>query len=130
MNLKKLLPLLPILLLTSCALNTFTRTTFSLLTPDTQSRNVNNLYPVEVAFNSPQQSLRWDSIQPFVEVNGQSLPLRAVPMVENRWEGLVPVSANSATYRFKFNYLYNNFGTAPQTNSAVSPVYTLKIINQ
>jgi hypothetical protein len=133
MNLKKLLPLLPVLLLAGCALTgSFTRTTFTLLTPDMQPRNANNLYPVEVAFNSPQQSLRWDSIQPFVVVNGQPLPLHAVPMVENRWEGLVPVpaSGSQAAYRFKFDYLYNSFGTAPKTNSVSSSAYTLKIMDQ
>src|SRR5476649_2607272 len=72
---KKILPLLPILVLTGCA-GTFTR-----LTPYEQPRNVNNVYPVEVAFNSQQQTLRWDSIKPYVLIRGEAIPLRAVPMV-------------------------------------------------
>ncbi|MGA2854230.1 MAG: hypothetical protein ABSE90_08900 [Verrucomicrobiota bacterium] len=126
MNLKKFLPVLPVLLLAGCA-STFTR-----LTPLEQPRNPNNQYPVEVQFNSPQQSLRWDSIKPYVLVNGELYPLRPEQMVQNRWEGFVPVpaGANTVAYRFKFDYLYNNFGTQPKPNSAWSPQYQLKIVDQ
>ena len=126
MNWKKFLPLLPALLLTGCATN-FTR-----LTPNEQPRNANNLYPVEVAFNSQQQSLRWDSIQPYVLVNGQPYQMRQVPMITNRWEAFVsvPPSGNSVSYRFKFDYLYNNWRTQPKPNSAYSPQYKLEILDQ
>lgn len=102
------------------------------MTPGVQPRNTNNLYPVEVGFDSRQQSIRWDSIQPFVLVNGQPFPMRPVPMVQNRWEGLVtvPPATSSITYRFKFDYLYNTFGDVPQKDSAWSPSYTLKIVDQ
>jgi len=123
---KKFLPMVSALLLTGCA-STFTR-----LTPLQQPRNPNNLYPVEVEFNSPQQSLRWDSLKPFVLVNGQLYPLRPVPKLDNRWEGFVPVPAGSSetTFRFKFDYLYNNFGTEPKPGSAWSPAYQLRILDQ
>jgi len=127
--LKKFLPLLPVLLLAGCTTATITR-----LTPAAQPRNANNLYPVEVAFDSNQQSLRPETIQPFVLVAGQSqpLPLRPVPMVKDRWEGLVPVppGVGAVSYRFKFDYLYNNFGTPPKPNSVTSKVYTLKVLDQ
>jgi hypothetical protein len=127
--LKKFLPLLTVLLLAGCSTATITR-----LTPGEQPRNADNLYPVEVAFDSQQQSLRWDSIQPYVLVQGQPqpLPLRQVPLVKNRWEGLVPLppGASAVSYRFKFDYLYNNFGTAPQPNSVSSKIYTLKVVDQ
>ena len=123
---KKFLPLLPVLWLTGCA------ATFTRLTPLEQPRNANNQYPVEVQFNSPQQSLRWDSLKPYVLVNGDPYPLRPVAMVQNRWEGFVPVPAgtNAVSFRFKFDYLYNNMGTAPKPNSALSPQYQLKIVDQ
>jgi hypothetical protein len=123
---KKFLPILSVLLLTGCA-GMFTR-----LTPLQQTRNANNLYPVEVAFNSQQQSLRWESIQPYVLVNGELYPLRQVPLVKNRWEGFVPVppGVSSVAYRFKFDYKFNNFGTPPQSSSAVSPIYKLNIVDQ
>lgn len=125
MNWKTFLPLLPVLLITGCS-STFTR-----LTPLQQPRNANNLYPVEVIFDSPQQSLRWDSIKPSVLVNGELYPLRPVPIVNNRWEGFVPVppTANGVIYRFKFDYLYNNIGTEPKPGSAASPQYNLKIVD-
>jgi len=123
--LKKILAILPILLLTGCA------TTFTRLTPLQQPRNANNLYPVEVLFNSSQQSLRWDSIQPYVLVNGVLYPMRQVPMMQNRWDGFVPVppEVSSVSYRFKFDYLYNAFGQPPKPNSVFSPVYKLTITN-
>jgi hypothetical protein len=126
MNLKRFLPLLPALLLTGCS------TTFTRLTPLEQPRNANNLYPVEVQFNTTQQSLRQDSLKPYVLVNGELYPLRAEELVQNRWEGFVPVPAGAKTvaFRFKFDYLYNNFNTPPKPNSAWSPSYQLRIIDQ
>jgi hypothetical protein len=123
---KKFLLALPALLLTGCA------ATFTRLTPLEQPRNPNNLYPVEVSFHSSQQSLRWDSLKPYVLVNGELYPLRPVQMVQNRWEGFVPVPAgtNAAGFRFKFDYLYNNFDSPPKPNSAWSPEYQLRIIDQ
>ena len=58
--------------------------------------------------------------------------MRQVPIVKNRWEGLIPVPANQkvANYRFKFEYLYNSFGNEPQRDSTLSPVYKLKILDQ
>ena len=128
MNLKKFLPLLPVLLLAGCS----TTATFTRMTPTQQPRNADNLYPVEVAFDCSQQSLRWDSLKPYVLVQGHPFPLRQVPVVTNRWEGLVPVppTANTTTYRFKFDGLYNSFGKDPQPNSYLSPVYSLKVIDQ
>ncbi len=124
MNLKKFLPLVPALMLTGCA------ATFTRLTPLEQPRNPDNVYPVEVAFNSPQQSLRWDSLKPSVLVNGAPSALQAVPMVQNRWQGYisVPPGTNSVRFRFKFDYLYNSMGSAPKPDSAYSPEYLLKIV--
>ncbi|HEV2694142.1 MAG TPA: hypothetical protein VG347_14700 [Verrucomicrobiae bacterium] len=124
---KKFLPLLPVLLLAGCTTGQFTR-----LTPNQQVRNTDNLYPVEVAFDSKQQALRWESIKPYVIVNGQPTPLRQVPMVPNRWEGVVsvPPGVGAVNYRFKFDYLYNAFGKVPQPNSESSRNYTLKVVDQ
>jgi len=123
---KKILPVLPVLLLTGCA------STFTNLTPLEQPRNANNLYPVEVAFNSQQQSLRWDSIHPYVLANGQLYDMRPTPLMTNRWEGFVPAPAgsDSVTYRYKFQYLYNAVGKGPTTGDALSPQYKLTILGQ
>jgi hypothetical protein len=125
-NLKKILPLLLLpLLFTGCA------TTFSNLTPKAQQRNANHLYPVEVAFNSRQQSLRWETIQPFVNVGTEFYPMRPTLLMTNRWEALVPVPAsqNAIQYRYKFEFKYNAVGLPPQPDSALSPQYTLRIVD-
>ena len=123
MKWKKFLLALPVLLMTGCA------GTFTNLTPLQQTRNANNLYPVEVAFSSQQQSLRWDSIHPYLLVNGQLYDMHQTPLMTNRWEGYVPVSPtdNLVTYRYKFDYLCNDFSAQPKPNSAYSPAFHLQI---
>jgi len=123
---KKFLPLMSALLLTGCA-SQFTR-----LTPLQQPRSPNNLYPVEVSFHSQQQSLRWETIQPYVIADGQSYPLHPVPLIQHRWEGFIPVppGVDTMNYRFKFDYKYNAVGTGPKSTSAFSPVYKMTIVNQ
>src|SRR2546426_11103529 len=54
--------LLLMFLVAGCATN------FTNLTPQQQERNANNLYPVEVALDSRQQTLRWQSIRPQIVV--------------------------------------------------------------
>lgn len=121
---KRLLPLLALPLLLSGCTATFTN-----LTPTRQVRNADNLYPVEVQFNSRQQSLRWHTIQPFILVGEEALPMRATPLMKNRWEGLVPVPPNTTRleYRYKFEFDYNDFG-ARGSGSALSPMFELRIL--
>jgi len=123
MKWKKFLLVLPAILITGCA------GTFTNLSSLQQSRNANNLYPVEVSFTSPETSLRWDSIHPYVLVNGQLYDMHQTPMMTNRWEGFVPASPmdSTVTYRYKFDYLFNDFGPQPKPNSAYSPAYHLDI---
>lgn len=124
--LKKFLPLalLP-LLLAGCT------ATFTNLTPRQQPRSTNNLYRVECALDTRQQSLRWDSIQPKIVVGTDSFPMRPTSLMTNRFEGLVlvPPGANLIHYRYKFDFSYNAFG-GPKPDSAVSPDYTLRIVDQ
>ena len=122
--LKKSLPVLLLsLLLAGCA------TQLTNLTPLQQKRNPSNLYPVEVAFNSTQQTVRWQSIQPRILAGRESYEMRPTPLMTNRWEGLIPEppGVNSIEYRYRFDYQYNRMG-APGNNSALSRLYTLRII--
>jgi hypothetical protein len=124
--LKKFLPLLfAPLLLAGCA------TQFTNLTPRQQARNPNNLYPVEVALTSRQQTLRWETIHPQIVVGKDYYPMRPTPMMKNRWEGLVPVPAGTSQvqYRYKFDYKYNSFGQ-PKADSSLSQEYTLRVLGQ
>lgn len=123
---KKALPiLLAPCLLAGCG------TTFTNLTSQHQVRNPNNLYPVEVAFNTRQQSLRWESIQPFVVVGTEAYPMRQTLLMNNRWEGLVPAppSTNVVYYHYKFDFQYNDFGP-PKADSAASHEYKLLILEK
>jgi hypothetical protein len=123
---KKSLPLLSLsLLLAGCA------TQLTNLTPLQQPRDTNNLYRVEVAFHSRQQTIRWQSIQPKIMVGKEFYDMRPTPLMTNRWEGLIPVPPGTSIvhYRYKFDYLYNRMGN-PGTDSALSPQYTLRILDQ
>lgn len=121
---KKVLPLLLPILLTGCA------STFTNLTPTRQARNADNTYPVEVQLNSRQQTLRWHTIKPYVQIGNDLLPMRPTPLMKNRWEGLVPVPTDSSklVYRYRFDYEYDAFGPA-KTDSAISPTYELKVLD-
>src|SRR5438874_2658819 len=124
--LKKLMPLLLApLLLAGC------QATLTNLTPQRQVRNANNLYPVEVALDSRQQTMRWESIKPQIVVGSEFYSMRPTLLMTNRWEGLVPVSAgtNLVHYRYKFDYQYNAMGN-PRPDSALSQEYTLRIIEE
>ncbi|MFO1489003.1 MAG: hypothetical protein U1F65_11050 [Verrucomicrobiota bacterium] len=102
---------------------------FTNLTPRQQSRNANGLYPVEVAFDTRQQSLRWETIHPQIVVGNEVYPMKPTLLMSNRWEGLVPVPAgvNGVKYRYKFDFLQNEFGPA-KSNSAMSQPYALRIV--
>ena len=123
---KKFLPLLSLsLLLAGCA------TQLTNLTPQQQVRNTNNLYTVEVAFDTRQQTVRWQSIQPKVVVGMEYYDMRPTPFMTNRWEGSIPVPPGTSVirYHYKFDYRYNRMGT-PGTDNAVSREYTLRILDQ
>ena len=124
--LKKLLPLLLIpLLLAGC------EATLTNLTPQTRARNPDNLYMVEVALASRQQTLRWDSIKPQVIVGQDFYPMRQTKLMTNRWEALLPVPSNVSTvhYHYKVDFTYNAVG-APRADSALSKEYTLHITDK
>ena len=123
---KKSLPVILLsLLLAGCA------TQLTNLTPQQQRRNANNLYPVEVSFNTRQQTVRWQSIRPQIVVGSEVYPMRPTPLMTNRWEGLVPVPRGTSLvrYHYKFDFQYNKMGN-PGSDTALSPEYTLRIIGQ
>jgi len=123
---KKTLLLVPaLLLLAGCA------TTATNLSAQRQLRNANNLYPVETSFDSRQQALLWNTIQVSIIAGKEVYPMRRTHLMNNRWEGLIPVSAgvNSVSYHYKFDYQYNDFG-GPSKGSASSRTYTLQIVDQ
>ena len=124
--LKKFLPLVFLPLLMSGCVSTFTN-----LTPTQQLRATNNLYTVEVALNSNQRNLKWETITPQIIVGSDVFHMHPTPLMTNRWEGQlqVPASDNVVHYRYKFDYMQNGFGQQ-EAGSATSSEYTLKIVDQ
>lgn len=125
MRMRFLLLLCAPLWLAGCA----TEATFTNLTSSQLQRNPQNQYLVEVAMSSQQQSLRWDSIRPQIVVDKSYYPMHLTPLMKNRWEGYIPVppSVSVVHYHYKFDYLYNAFGS-PKSDSATSAEYTLRIV--
>ena len=116
--------LLGALALAGCVTSTVTN-----LTATTQPRNSSNLYPIEYQWDTTQQTIKPDSIQPFVMVGFDSYEMRPTLRMTNRWEALVPVPAEKSviTYRFKVDYEYRRFGDKPGKASKGSPEYKLYI---
>jgi hypothetical protein len=122
--LKKLLPLVLLPLLMAGCAGTFTN-----LTPKQQARTSNNLYTVEVAFNSRQQALRWDSIKPQIVVGSEYYDMHPTSLMTNRWEGTIPVPQGTSVvrYHYQFDYRRNSFGGPPEPGTESSGEFTLRI---
>lgn len=123
--LKKSVPVLLLsVLLTGCA------SQLTNLSALHQARDTNNLYRVEVAFHSRQQTIRWKSIKPYVVVGKETYEMRPTMLMTNRWEGLIPVppGVREVEYRYKLDFQYNRMG-APGNDSALSSKYLLRIID-
>ncbi|HAV65003.1 MAG TPA: hypothetical protein DCY13_21855 [Verrucomicrobiales bacterium] len=116
--------LLPILLV-GCTTSSITN-----LTPGQQVRNSTGLYPVEAVWKSRQQSLVKDSVKPFVVVGLEAYPMRPTPLLNNRWETLIPIPAEKdhVYYQFKFDYEYKGF-PARRSDSQLSKEYRLDLVN-
>jgi hypothetical protein len=125
---KRIIKTLPLLLLTLCFTGCVSITN---LTPSRGVRSANGLYPFEVGWESNQQSLRKDSIKAYVILGPNSYPMQPTPVVENRWETLVPIPADKkyVSYRYKFDYEYNSIPT-PRPTSKLSPSYQLEIVDK
>lgn len=121
----RFLPLLLPALLAGCT------GTLTNLTPEYQTRNASGLYPVSVAFRTRQQSLRWESIKPYVQMGDQLIKMRRTPLMTNRWETLVsvPPSTSTVQYRYKFDWQYNAI-PEPRNDSLLSAPQTLQIVDQ
>lgn len=105
--------------------------TITNLTPSKMPRNASGMYPVEVAWDSRQQTLKTSTLQPVVQVDFQQYPMRPTLGMKNRWETVIPVppDKNSVNYQIRFDYDYNTFGR-PQKNSRLSSGYRLDITDK
>ncbi len=117
--------LLLILILSACS------TTITNLTPSKQTRNATGLYPFEVALETNEQTLRQDTLKPYVIIGLDSYPMVPAPVLKNRWETVIQIPADKKflSYRYKFDYNYNGF---PQRgmSSKLSPPYQVEIVDK
>ncbi|MBI5383987.1 MAG: hypothetical protein HZA90_04800 [Verrucomicrobia bacterium] len=122
----RLVPLLGLIVWCAGCASTITN-----LTPSKQTRSATGMYPVEMAWNTRQQTLRPTTLQPYVVVEFQSFPMRPTLGMSNRWETVVaiPGGRNSVNYHFRVDYEYNQFGR-PQRSSKLSPGYRLEILDK
>lgn len=112
-------------LLSGCA------TTITNLTPSQLPRNANGLYLFEVALDTTEQTLRKETVKPYVQIGEQLIPMRPAPVLKNRWEMLVPIAPDKSSvhYRYKFDYEYNSVPKRAQ-GSKLSPEYRLEIVQK
>ena len=122
---KFVLPLL-LVFVAGCASSRITN-----LTTTRQPRNASGVYPIEFVWDSNQQSLIPGSIKPYVVVEFDFYPMRPSLGISNRWETVIPVSAdkNFVIYHFKVEYQYRTFGK-PEKSSKLSPSYRLDIVDK
>ena len=101
------------------------------LTPGRQARSDAGVYRFEVGWGSHQQSIRTNSIKPFVVIGSESYPMERTPVVRDRWEAFVPAPADAKEvhYRFKFDYEYKAI-PAVRNDSKLSPPYTMTIVDK
>ena len=105
-----------------------TTSTITQLSPRTQTRNSEGLYPVEIEFVTNKQALKKETIKPYLQVGENNYPMRRTPRLEHRWETLLPVpaSTNQINYRVKVDFEYNGIPVA-RPDSALSAPYQLQI---
>jgi len=124
MSFKILVFTMTVLLQTGCV-----KTTIVNLTPSKLPRNSQGIYRIEAAWESNQKSIRDESIQGFVVIDGNHVPMERVQVVEDRWEVLLPLDQvdEGHTYLLKFDYLYDSFPEAKPDSLRTQP-YKLNIV--
>jgi hypothetical protein len=99
------------------------------LTPSSYVRDPSGNYRVEAEWASQREAIREGSFRPMVVVETNTYPMRAVPLVQDRWEGFIPVAADQDLIHFyyKFDFMINSV-SEPRPDSLLSPEYSLKIV--
>ncbi len=118
---KRSIALAGVLALTGCVTSSVTN-----LTPRFQDRNAENVYPVEIEFNSNLRTIRQETVRPYVQVDDDNYLMRRTPVVKHRWETLIPVSPDQSVlnYRVKVDFTYDSL-PEPKVNSVLAGPFQL-----
>ena len=101
------------------------------LTPSKLPRNANGLYQIEAEWRTREQSLVPGSLTPQVMVGSELYPMRAVPLIEGRYEAFVPMPPGQNALRYQFKFDFNNYRMNVQRpNSYMSPGYRLQVVEK
>ena len=108
-------------LLTGCVTNTVVN-----LTATEHPRSANHMYRVEYQWDTTQQTMRPETIKPYVLVGFDTYEMKPVMKMNNRWEAWirVPRDVNEVGYRFMVDYQYTGYGKM-QNSSKLSRDYKL-----
>jgi hypothetical protein len=103
-------------------------TTVTNITSTSQPRNANNQYLIEFQWDTSEQAVIPDSVQPYVVTGFDTYEMRPVLRMTNRWETYVPAGPdkNVIIYSFKVEYETRAFG-GTQKHSRNSQEYKLYI---
>ena len=98
------------------------------LTPSQVPRNESALYPFEMIFNSNATSVAHDSVQAYLIMGDDIIPMERTPLLTNRWEVFAPVPAGKelVNYQYKVNYQWKDLGKRKE-NSKLSEPFELRI---
>ena len=101
------------------------------LTPSRLARNSDGTYRVEAAWRTREQTIRPETIKPFVVVGFEKYEMIPEAVVSDRWEAFVPVAADQKLmhYRFRFDFSRNAI-SAPVEDSKMSPEFSLEIVDK
>jgi Prokaryotic membrane lipoprotein lipid attachment site len=101
------------------------------LTPSRLARNSDGTYHVEAAWRTSEQTIRPESIKPWVVVGFEKYEMSPELVVRDRWETFVPVPADQKLmhYQFRFDFSRNAI-SAPVEDCKMSPEFTLEIVDK
>ena len=117
-----------IIFLTALLLGGCARATLTNLTVNSQPRDANGLYRVEIIWENNANGVRHETVQPVVLVGTNAFPMQRTALVSNRWETLLPVAADASVvaYRIRVDWKFNAI-PVPEANSKMSGAFQLSI---
>lgn len=78
------------------------------LTPSRLPRKENAQYAFSVEYATRQSTILKDTFKAYVIVGNDRYPMERTPLLDNRWETLVPIppQQEAISYRYRFEYEY------------------------